>query len=44
MIAYNCYHYVGDEECNKCMLHGFVCYCDDCDDYTKSGKQEEDDD
>ena len=41
MIAFDCIYECGDEDCNKCMMHGYIFGCDGCDDYTTHRSKEE---
>lgn len=33
MIEYGCIYNDSDEDCNKCVKHGYIFSCDGCDDY-----------
>ena len=46
MIDKSCWNFVGDDDCNKCIIYGFIYSCPvDCECYeecfTKSGKEQE---
>lgn len=34
MINYDCRHYCGDDDCNKCSKQGYFYSCAGCEDYT----------
>lgn len=41
MISYGCINEIGDEDCEKCMVHGFIQFCPiKCPDYD-DGRGEE---
>ena len=49
MIYADCQNYCGDDDCNKCSVHGYIYGCEDCPDYKDffgnmpNKKQEEED-
>lgn len=33
MIECGCMNYDGDQDCDKCTIHGYIYGCEECDDY-----------